>query len=86
MPRLTVSPEDEVKPNDSLQWRPGLLPRLTWLTCALSFNVMGLQWRPGLLPRLTPTLEAWPSTGHNLQWRPGLLPRLTLLSGLPLLY
>ncbi len=36
-----------------LQWRPGLLPRLTIYGLDGGNQIVYLQWRPGLLPRLT---------------------------------
>ncbi len=53
MPRLTgkLSTLDNNSPD--LQWRPGLLPRLTDSTVRWAAAYNDLQWRPGLLPRLT---------------------------------
>ncbi len=54
----TIAPADNgsdrlLGASGGLQWRPGLLPRLTRLQVGLAVTPPSLQWRPGLLPRLT---------------------------------
>ncbi len=79
----TIAPADDIgrccQPPvaRSLQWRPGLLPRLTTLQTRPAWPRGSLQWRPGLLPRLTTLIVPEKFGVSPLQWRPGLLPRLT---------
>ncbi len=54
----TIAPADgtdttNALPITLLQWRPGLLPRLTVRFMFTFISMIRLQWRPGLLPRLT---------------------------------
>ncbi len=61
-----------------LQWRPGLLPRLTAVTGSITTTPYLPAMEAGTIAPADVNMEVHMNLTHDLQWRPGLLPRLTL--------